>query len=63
VLALSDPSSVEFGRRFAWDSYFSAVMAMSLHPGTTRDKATPRSVSECARLADEMLKERDERFP
>lgn len=48
-------------RRQAWDMYFTAVMSMSLHPGTTRDRAQPRPVSECAALADEMLKERDAR--
>jgi hypothetical protein len=50
-------------RRIAWDMYFGAVFGMSLHPGTTRDAAKPKSIEECARIADEMLRQRDQRFP
>lgn len=49
-------------RTIAWDMYYSAVMSMSLHPGTTRDKATPRTPEEAALIADFMLFERDKRF-
>ncbi|MCI4436057.1 MAG: hypothetical protein JHC33_04515 [Ignisphaera sp.] len=49
-------------RAAAWDMYVGAALSMSLHPGTTRDKSTPRTPEEIAKIADDMLAERDKRF-
>ncbi len=49
-------------RIMAWDMYASSILGMSLHPGTTRDEAKPKTMKEICNLADEMLAERDGRF-
>lgn len=48
-------------RRAAWDMYFAGVVSISMHPGTSRDAAIPRTVEACAEIADAMLLQRDER--
>lgn len=49
-------------RQAAWDMYAAAALGMTLHPGTTRDAAKPRSIEEIAYIADQLLEQRDKRF-
>lgn len=57
-----DPQQAELMRRAAWDMYVAAALGMTLHPGTTRDAAQPRTPREIANIADTLLEERDRRF-
>lgn len=54
---------MEVMRRAAWDMFASAALGMSMHPGTTRDAAKPLTAAQCAAIADQMIEERDKRFP
>lgn len=50
-------------RRQFWDMAYAGMIGMNLHPGTTRDKAEPKTLAELAKMADDALAERDKRFP
>lgn len=46
-------------RCIAWDTYFAGLMSISHHPKNGEPARTPE---QCARIADEMLIERDKRM-
>lgn len=50
----------------AWDMYFCSIAGISFHPGAGKDlgdgRAEKRTVSDCAKIADEMLAERKKRM-
>ena len=41
--------------RKAWDTYFSALVGWSMHPGYYRENAEKPSLEECAHIADKMV--------
>lgn len=43
--------------RLEWSMFFSSVCSMQQHPGMNRENASPKSIVECAKMADEMLLE------
>ncbi len=45
-----------------WDLYFASIAAMSLHPGYNRGNVEKLDIKDCAKIADEMLKEREKRL-
>ena len=38
-----------------FDLYFASLVGITLHPGYNRDNATPLTLEDCAKMADEML--------
>ncbi len=46
-----------------WDLYYASLMAFTLHPGYLKPGSNPPSPADVAVLADEMLKEREKRWP
>jgi hypothetical protein len=48
--------------RAEWSMFFAAVYSLQEHPGMNRENARPKSISECAKIADEMLLQLDLRL-
>jgi hypothetical protein len=48
--------------RAEWSMFFAAVYSLQEHPGMNRDNARPKSIAECASIADAMLVQLDIRL-
>ncbi len=45
-----------------WDIYYASIVAMTIHPGYTKENANPMNLKDAALFADLMLKEREKRY-
>lgn len=44
-----------------WDDFFCTLVGWTTHPGYNRENATPLTIEQCADMADEMMRIRNER--
>ncbi len=47
----------------AWDIYFTGIVGWSLHPGYLKNPREKPSLHECIKIADEMVRLRELRWP
>lgn len=51
-------SAEEFrARRVEWCMFFASIASLQEHPGMNRENAQPKTIIECAKIADRMLVE------
>lgn len=51
-------SPEEFDRhRVEWSMFFASIASLQEHPGMNRENARPKSIAECAKIADQMLEQ------
>ncbi len=43
-----------------WDIYFASLVAMTLHPGAGTRGHHKLTIEDCAKIADEMMEEREQ---
>lgn len=48
---------------YIWAVYYASIVSMQHHPGAGRREHVALTLAECARVADLMLKEHQERYP
>ena len=56
-------NGIQEGEVIVFDMYYSGLMAMNLHPGTTRDPPSRKNVHEVAEIALMMLEVRRSLLP